>query len=90
MSTVHRLDVTGEDTNIYRLARELLASGADPGDRIETYRGATPCLSGVVGRLAKWTLMENKRGNPTFAFVRYQPFVPWQAAKSHNVGSPMR
>jgi hypothetical protein len=60
---------------IFAAARWLLANGkADPGDRVEAYRGDTLCGSGKAGELAKWTVRENDHGNPSMQLVRWKPF----------------
>jgi hypothetical protein len=46
-----------------------------PGDTVETYRGATLCMSGLAGELAKWTVGESDGGNPTFQLARWKPFL---------------
>jgi hypothetical protein len=63
------------DSPIFAAARWLLANGmAEPGDRVETYRGETLCMSGKAGGLAKWTVCENAHGNPSLQLVRWKPF----------------
>jgi hypothetical protein len=58
----------------YAAARWLLDNGrAQPEDRLETYRGEMFCMAGIVGKLAKLTVVENKHGNPTFVIRPYMP-----------------
>jgi hypothetical protein len=67
----------------YAAARWLLDDGmAAPEDRLETYRGETLCMRGIVGKLAKWTVVENKDGDPTFTLSHWKPFP------GSSVGSP--
>jgi hypothetical protein len=73
--------------NEYVAARWLLGTGrALPTDRLETYRGDMLCMSGVVGKLAKWTVLEHddpgKHNRPTLELARWRPFP------THAVGSP--
>jgi len=60
---------------IYDAARYLLDSDrAEPGDRVETWRGEVLCMSGVAGDLAKRTVVENDHGNPAFQLRRWKAF----------------
>lgn len=47
-------------------ARQLVAGGASPFDRLEAYRGDMLCLSGVLWRLAGRSVFENAKGGPVF------------------------
>jgi hypothetical protein len=68
------------DSPIFAAARWLLANGmAEPGDRVETYRGETLCMSGKAGGLAKWTVCENAHGNPRSRSAP-QPTTPTESA----------
>jgi hypothetical protein len=40
-------------------------NAASESDTIATYRGETLCMHGIVGDLAKWTVVETKHGNPS-------------------------
>jgi hypothetical protein len=58
---------------LFAAARKLLAEGlAEPGDRIETWRGNTKCLSGPVWAAARLSV---DSGRP--AFTRWRPFAAW-------------
>lgn len=46
---------------------------AIPTDRLETYRGDTLCMYGIVGEMAKWTVVEDDKGK-NFRLRRYKPF----------------
>lgn len=60
---------------IYDGARALLARElAHPEDIIETRHNGRLCMYGVVGEIAKWTVVENKHGNPTFQLRLWRPF----------------
>jgi hypothetical protein len=61
---------------IYAAARWLLANNAAAGcDTVATYRGETLSMHGVVGDLAKWTVVETKDGKPASLYLRpYRPF----------------
>lgn len=57
---------------IYDGARWLLDRGhARLGDRVETWRGDTLCMSADVGRAAAFTVRENDRG---YGLSKYAPF----------------
>ena len=67
--------IGASDQPEYAAARWLLANNAAlPEDRLETYRGGMLCMSGIVGKLAEWTVEETKHGNPTFKLRPYRPF----------------
>jgi hypothetical protein len=67
--------IGSSDQPEYDAARWLLANNAaHPDDRLETYRGSLLCMSGVVGELAKWTVVESEHGHPTFSLRRWRPF----------------
>ena len=70
---VHRFDI-GEPRapGMCEKARNLISEGASPFDRLEGYRGAMLCLSGVLWRLAGLTVRENDRQSPTF--VKWRPY----------------
>lgn len=71
----HKIDLdAGKNVKLAAEARRLLAGGADPGDRIEGWRGDMLCLSGNVGALADRSLRESDSGLPTFAWVKYRAF----------------
>jgi hypothetical protein len=60
---------------LYDAARWLSANNAAAeGDTIATYRGGTLSMHGIVGDLAKWTVVETKHGNPSLYLRRYEPF----------------
>lgn len=61
------------DGAIHAAARWLLEQGiAKPEDGIATYRGEMPCLAGIVGELAEWTVQDPPKGQLHYA--RYKPF----------------
>jgi hypothetical protein len=52
MMAIHRIDLTGDyRTTIYTVARRVLADGADPMDRAETWRNGKLSMSGIVGEV---------------------------------------
>jgi hypothetical protein len=56
-------------------ARWLLDNGlACPDDVVSTYRGETLCMTGKVGELAKWMVVENNQGNPSIILQRWKAF----------------
>jgi hypothetical protein len=57
---------------LFKAARMFLLGGADPEDRIETWRGNTLCLAGPVWAAAKLTV-EDGDGCPRF--TRWKPFA---------------
>jgi hypothetical protein len=65
---------------LYDAARWLLANNAAAegdaaeGDTIAIYRGETLSMHGIVGDLAKWTVVESKQGDPSLRLRRYVPF----------------
>lgn len=75
--------IGSSDQPEYAAARWLLDNNAAmPEDKLETYRGEVPCMSGAIGQLAKWTIEETKHGNPTFKLRR------WKALEIAEVRSP--
>lgn len=70
----HKVDLTSEkNVKLTAHARRLMEGGADPGDRLEGWRGDVLCLIGVVGELADSALAERDAGNPTFRWSKYRP-----------------
>jgi|SRR6478736_10420026 len=70
----HRIEIVSESQTLFKEARRLLAEGiAEAGDRIETWRGETLCLSGPVWAAAKLTVDE-EGGNGTPRFAIWRPF----------------
>jgi hypothetical protein len=68
----------------YAAARWLLDNDkALPTDKLETYRGETLCMSGTIGKLAKWTVTEHedpgKHHRPTLELVRWRPSHTYDA-----------
>jgi len=60
---------------LYAAARWLLDNGlAWPDDMVLAYRGETLCISGKAGELAKWTVEENKLGNPSLVLRHWKAF----------------
>jgi hypothetical protein len=60
---------------LYAGARWLLANNAAAeGDTIATFRGETLSMHGIVGDLAKWTVVETKHANPSLCLRHYEPF----------------
>lgn len=60
---------------LYDAARWLLANNAAAeSDTIATYRGETLSMHGIVGDLAKMTVVETKSGKPSLYLRRYVPF----------------
>ena len=48
---------------VYAAARWLLRNGkASPEDLLTTYRGETPCMTGIVGQLATQTVQDTPEG----------------------------
>jgi hypothetical protein len=67
--------IGSSDQPEYAAARWLLDNNAAaPEDRLETYRDDTLCMSGIVGKLAKWTVLEHddpgKNNRPTLELAR--------------------
>jgi hypothetical protein len=78
--------VGSSKTPIFAAARWLLDNNAAfPTDRLETYRGETLCMSGIVGELAKWTVTEHDDPGyrPTLELTRWRPF-PMHAVRPKN------
>jgi hypothetical protein len=73
---LYRGNIIGSsDQPEYAGARWLLDNGkALPEDKLETWRGETLCVSGIIGKLAKLTVVENGHGDPTFQLRTYKPF----------------
>ncbi len=72
MQNTHRIDLTvSREMPFCRGARELLAAGADPTDRLEGWRGDMLCLVSTVGDAAALTVAETSSG-PKFRV--YRPF----------------
>jgi hypothetical protein len=68
---------------LYDASRWLLDNNAaDPADMVETYRGETLSMHGIVGELANWTVAETKSGKPSLQLRR------WEAFQGLRVGSP--
>lgn len=90
--TAHRVDLTGDDkTTIYGAARRLLATGARPGETIETWHDGKLSMSGRIGELAKWTVIESDRGNPSLMLRPYRPFPSLTVrARAAETASPAR
>jgi hypothetical protein len=79
--------IGSSDQPEYAAARWLLENNAaDPADFLETYRGEIPCMSGIVGKLAKLTVEESKRGNPTFSLRPWRE--NWRENRIAGGGSP--
>ena|SRR6476659_5167495 len=76
----HRIKIVSESQTLFKEARRLLAEGiAEPGDRIETWRGNTLCLSGPVWAAAKLTVdEEGSNGAPRFKL--WKPFAAGTSA----------
>lgn len=53
-------------------ARDWVAGGGDPNERLEFYRGEVLALAGPAWAFAKLTIRENEERGPEF--VRYRPF----------------
>ena len=68
-----KIQISG-NTSICREARRLLDDGASPDDTIALYRGDMLCVSGIIGKLAKYTLSETAHGSPTFIWRKWKPF----------------
>ena len=76
-------DIGASYSPIYAAARWLLDNNhAKSDDTVATYRGDMPCMSGKAGELAKWTIAENDRGDPTFSLRR------WKGFSAENVAPP--
>jgi hypothetical protein len=82
---IHKCDLTGDyETTIYDAARQLLAAGADPRDRVETRRHGILSMSGIVGECAKWRVAFPASGP---CLVRYAtPTLAPLAANSPHSG----
>jgi len=84
---VHNGKAVGKSEKpIYAAARWLLENNAAfAGDTVATYRGNTLSMSGIVGDLAKLTVVEHddpgRHGRPTLEIV------PWSAFPTHAVGA---
>jgi hypothetical protein len=79
--------IGSSDQPEYDAARILLAKGAPmPEDKLETCRGEMLCMSGVVGKLAKWTVEETKNGNPTF---KLRPWKAFEIAEGRSPAAEM-
>jgi hypothetical protein len=78
----YRGEVFGQSNQpLYAAARWLLDQGiASPSDEVATYRGETMSMHGVVGDLAKLTVIEHddpgKHRRPT---LELRPWKPWNA-----------
>ena len=67
-------------------ARWLLDSGtADPADVLQTWRGITPCMSGIVGHLAAWAVVETDKGG-----LRMRRWADIQAERMRLAALPRR
>ena len=63
------------DAPLYDAARWLLSNNAASEiDTVAIYRGGTLSMHGIVGELSKWTVREDKRGDPSLKLVRWSPF----------------
>lgn len=73
----YRGEVIGSSRQpIYDAARYLLDNNlASPDDMIETWRGGVLCMFGVVGEIAKRTVMERRNGLVETAFQPFDPSV---------------
>src|ERR1700730_5602151 len=84
--------IGASDQPEYAAARWLLNNNAAmPEDKLETYRGEMLCMSGIVGQLAKWTVLEHddprKHDKPTLELARWRPF-PTTAVRPRTPETP--
>ena len=49
-------------------------------DTIATYRSGALSMHGIIGDLAKWTVVEAKDGKPSLSLRRYVPFSSYPVA----------
>lgn len=70
---IHKIQITG-NTSICGEARRLLSDGVSADDTIALYRDGMLCVSGIIGKLAKYTLSETAHGRPTFMWRKWHPF----------------
>lgn len=72
----HRGDLTGDsETTVYRVARRLFNSGADPQSTVETWRSGKLSMAGKMGKLATLKVASSQDDKRSPSKMGRRPFA---------------